>query len=118
LFYALTGRRFGGQVAAEIGLVNVSVPLARLKEETMAVARDIAGKDPAALRATKESFRFSLEMTWEASISYTGAKEEELTNRQRIGWKDEGVGDFIQGKFKPGLEGHEKLRKKTSPRGR
>src|SRR5215467_3166903 len=53
LFYALTGRRFGGQVAADIGFVNYSVPLARLKEETMAVAADIAGKDPSALKVTK-----------------------------------------------------------------
>jgi trans-feruloyl-CoA hydratase/vanillin synthase len=111
LFYALTGRRFDGRTAAAIGFVNYSVPLATLKDETMAVARDIAGKDPAALRATKDSYRFSLEMTWEASMNYTGAKEEELTNRQRVGWKEEGIGDFIQGKFKPGLEGHEKIQK-------
>ena len=39
------------------------------------------------------------------------AKEQELTNRQRVGWKEEGVGDFVQGKFKPGLESHEKMRK-------
>ena len=39
LFYALTGRRFGGKVAAQIGLVNFSVPLAQLKAETMAVAQ-------------------------------------------------------------------------------
>jgi trans-feruloyl-CoA hydratase/vanillin synthase len=110
LFYAMTGRRFDGRKAAEIGLVNYSVPQARLKQETISVAEDIAAKDPAALRATKDSFRFSLEMTWEASMNFTGAKEEELTNRQRVGWKDEGVGDFVKGKFKPGLESHEKIK--------
>ena len=111
LFYALTGRRFDGKTAAAIGLVNMSVPLARLQAETIAVAEEIAGKDPAALKATKDSYRFSLEMTWEASMNYTNAKEQELTNRQRVGWKEEGVGDFVQGKFKPGLESHEKIRK-------
>jgi len=111
LFYAMTGRRFDGRTAAQIGLVNFSVPRARLEQETLQIAAEIAGKDPAALRATKDSFRFALEMTWEASMSYTGAKEEELTNRQRVGWKEEGVGDFVQGKFKPGLEGHEKIEK-------
>src|SRR5437868_9673267 len=69
LFYALTGRRFDGGTAAAIGFVHYAVPLARLKDETMAVARDIAAKDPAALRATKEGYRFSLEMTWEASMN-------------------------------------------------
>src|ERR1700683_1430240 len=90
LFYALTGRRFDGKTAAAIGLVNMAVPLARLQAETIAVAEEIAGKDPAALKATKDSYRFSLEMTWEASMNYTNAKEQELTNRQRVGWKEEG----------------------------
>ncbi len=111
LFYALTGRRFDGKVAAQIGLVNYSVPLARLKDETMQVAEEIAGKDPAALKVTKDSYRFSLEMTWEASMNFTSAKEDELVARQRTGnWKEEGIGDFMQGKFKPGLGGHEKIR--------
>jgi feruloyl-CoA hydratase/lyase len=112
LFYALTGRRFGGKVAAEIGLVNFSVPLASLKIEAMAVAQDIAGKDPSALKATKDSYRFSLEMTWEASMNYTDAKEDELAAHQAArNWKDEGIGDFLAGKFKPGLGGHETIKK-------
>ena len=53
-----------------------------LKTETMAVAQDIAGKDPSALKATKDSYRFSLEMTWEASMNYTDAKEDELAAHQ------------------------------------
>ena len=61
----------------------------------MAIARDVAAKDPAALRATKDGYRFSLEMTWEASMNYTNAKEEELANSQRVSWKDEGVQDFV-----------------------
>jgi feruloyl-CoA hydratase/lyase len=112
LFYALTGRRFGGKIAAQIGLVNFSFPLAQLKSETMAIARDIAGKDPSALKATKDAYRFSLEMTWEASMDYTNAKEDELAaNQAAKNWKDEGVGDFVAGKFKPGLGGHENIKK-------
>jgi trans-feruloyl-CoA hydratase/vanillin synthase len=112
LFYAMTGRKFGGKVAAEIGLVNFSYPAASLREETLNIARDIASKDPHALRATKESYRFSLEMSWEASMNYTNAKEVALHDAQEIGWKDEGVGDFVKGKFKPGLEGHDKIKAK------
>lgn len=106
LLYGLTGRKFDGREAARIGFVNFSVPLAELAAETMSIALEIARKDPAALTATKDGYRFSLEMTWEASMNYTGAKEVELSNRQRVGWKDDGVGDFVQGKFKPGLEDH------------
>jgi trans-feruloyl-CoA hydratase/vanillin synthase len=112
LFYGLTGRRFGGKVAAQIGLVNFSFPLAQLESETMAIAKDIAGKDPSALKATKDSYRFSLEMSWEASMNYTDAKEDELAAHQAAkNWRDEGVGDFVAGKFKPGLGGHESVKK-------
>jgi feruloyl-CoA hydratase/lyase len=109
LFYAMTGRKFGGQQAAQMKLVNLSVPLAALRAETMTIAHEIAKKDPHALRATKEAYRFSLEMSWEASMNYTGAKEVELQTSQQTGWKDGGVGDFVKGKFKPGLEGRESI---------
>jgi feruloyl-CoA hydratase/lyase len=111
LFYGLTGRRFDGRSAASIGFVNLAFPAAQLRAETLKLAREIAAKDPAALRATKEAYRFSLEMPWEAAMNFAMAKEEELQHRQRIGWKTEGVGDFVQGKFKPGLQGHETIGK-------
>jgi len=111
LFYGLTGRRFDGRTAASIGFINRAFPAAQLRAETLKLAREIAAKDPAALRATKEAYRFSLEMPWEAAMNFAMAKEEELQHRQRIGWKTEGVGDFVQGKFKPGLQGHETIDK-------
>jgi trans-feruloyl-CoA hydratase/vanillin synthase len=111
LFYGLTGRRFDGRTAVSIGFVNLAFPAAQLRAETLKLAREIAAKDPAALRATKEAYRFSLEMPWEAAMNFAMAKEEELQHRQRIGWKTEGVGDFVQGKFKPGLQGHETIGK-------
>ena len=111
LFYGLTGRRFDGRTAASIGFVNLAFPAAQLRAETLKLAREIAAKDPAALRATKEAYRFSLEMPWEAAMNFAMAKEEELQHRQGIGWKTDGVGDFVQGKFKPGLQGHETIGK-------
>jgi trans-feruloyl-CoA hydratase/vanillin synthase len=106
LWYGLLGRPFDGKVAAQIGFVNVAVPLAKLKDETMAVARELAAKDPLALKATKEGYRFSLEMTWDASMSFTSAKEFELVARQNDAWRTEGIGDFLKGEYKPGLESH------------
>src|SRR6202023_124715 len=115
LFYALTGGRFNGKRAAEIGFVTLSVPLADLKKETMAVAAEIAGKDAAALRATKDGYRFSLEMSWEASMNYTLAKEVELAGRQQVGWKEEGIGDFVKGKFTRAFPGHETIKRGACP---
>ena len=77
----------------------------------MALAREIAGKDPIALRATKDAYRMSLEMSWEAAMSYTAAKENEVLLLQKGGWLEDGVGDFVKGLYKPGLAGHETLKK-------
>ncbi len=111
LLYALSGRTFDGKKAAEMGFVNFSVPRAELERETMALAREIAGKDPAALRATKDAYRHSLDMGFDAAVNYSLAKENELLVLQNRGWVEEGVGDFVQKKFKPGLEGHETIKK-------
>ncbi len=107
LLYAMSGRTFDGKKAAELKFVNVSVPLAKLDSETMKLAKEIAAKDPAALRGCKDGYRFSLEMSWDASISYTAAKEEEVLNAQGGAWIKSGIGDFVEGKYKPGLQRHE-----------
>jgi len=111
LLYAMSGRRFDGRKAAEIGFVNFSVPRARLEAETLALAREIAGKDPVALRACKDAYRFSLEMPWDAAMNYAVAKENEVFVLQKGAWLEQGVGDFVKGLYKPGLEGHEGVKK-------
>jgi feruloyl-CoA hydratase/lyase len=110
LWYGLSGRPFDGRVAAQIGFVNIAVPLATLRDETLSIAREIAGKDAHALRATKDGYRFALEMSWDASMSYTSAKEHDLVVRQNDAWRTEGIGDFLKGDYKPGLESHDKQR--------
>jgi trans-feruloyl-CoA hydratase/vanillin synthase len=111
LFYAMTGRTFKGDRAAEIGFVNGAYPLADLGKEVMAVAQEIAQKDPDALQACKEGYRYSLEMTLDAAINFAGAKSDQLTMKQNDSWRSEGIGDFLTGKYRPGLGGHEKADK-------
>jgi trans-feruloyl-CoA hydratase/vanillin synthase len=108
LFYAMTGRTFKGDRAAEIGFVNAAYPLADLRKEVMAVATEIASKDPDALSACKDGYRFSLEMSLEASLNFAAAKSDQLSLRQKDAWRSEGIGDFLGGKYRPGLGGHEK----------
>jgi trans-feruloyl-CoA hydratase/vanillin synthase len=103
LLYAMTGRPFDGREAARIGLVNAAMPRADLHATTMALAKEIAAKDPHALRATKEAYRFSLEMGWDAAMSYSWAKCHELSARQKDAWRTEGVQSFLEGRSKPGL---------------
>lgn len=112
LWYGMLGRPFDGRKAAEIGFINLAVPLAKLHDETMSVARELASKDPFALKATKDGcYRFSLEMTWDAAMSYSSAKEMELVVQQNDAWRTEGIGDFLKGKYRPGLESHGQVRK-------
>ena len=106
LWYGMTGRPFDGRTAAQIGLVNQSVPRAELREQTMQLARELAAKDPHAMQATKEAYHASLDMGWEAAMAYAFAKEQELVLRQGDAWKKEGIGDFLKGKYKPGLQSH------------
>ncbi len=108
LFYAMTGRTFGGDRAAEIGFVNAAHPLSVLKKETMAIAEELAQKDPDALAACKDGYRFSLEMSADAAINYAAAKSDQLSLRQKDSWRSEGIGDFLEGKYRPGLAGHQK----------
>jgi feruloyl-CoA hydratase/lyase len=109
LWYGMLGRPFDGKKAAEIGFINLAVPLASLREETMKVAKELAGKDPFALKATKDGYHYSLEMTWDAAMSYSSAKEMELVVQQKDAWRTEGIGDFLKGKYRPGLESHDSV---------
>ena len=68
----------------------------------MKVAREIAAKDPIALKAAKEAYRFSLEMSADASMSYTAAKEAEVVLRQKDAWREEGHRRFSQGQVQAG----------------
>ena len=106
LFYAMTGRTFNGDRAAEIGLVNAAYPLAELNKEVVALAQEIASKDPDALAACKDGYRFSLEMSADAALNFAAAKSDQLSLRQKDSWRSEGIGDFLQGKYRPGLGGH------------
>jgi trans-feruloyl-CoA hydratase/vanillin synthase len=111
LFYAMTGRSFGGAEAERIGFVNKAFPLAELEHETMAIAAEIAGKDPTALQMTKDAYRHSLEMPLDSALNFIVAKEAEMTIMQGDAWRREGIGDFVAGEYKPGLGGHEKVRR-------
>jgi trans-feruloyl-CoA hydratase/vanillin synthase len=104
LFYGLTGRTFNGERAAEIGLVTLAVPAERLHEEVRTIATELAGKNPDALLATKEGYRHSLDMGWDAAMSYSIALQGLVTLNQNDAWRTTGIGDFLKGEYRPGLE--------------
>jgi trans-feruloyl-CoA hydratase/vanillin synthase len=107
LWYTLTGKPFSGREAAEMGLVNCSVPEAQLRSRTLEVAHGIAAKDPSALRAAKETYRFSIGLDWDTAMNYSSAKAAEHVMRQNDAFRREGITDFLDGKYRPGLEAHD-----------
>jgi trans-feruloyl-CoA hydratase/vanillin synthase len=106
LWYGMTGEPFNGVVAAEIGFINKAFPGAKLREEARKLGLNLAQKDPWALKATKDGYRNSLDMGWDAAMDYSSAKEMELVLRQGDKFRKEGIGDFLKGEYRPGLEAH------------
>lgn len=104
LYYVMTGEQFDGRVAAELGLVNQAVPLANLVDHTRALAKTLLGKNPAVLRATKLSYKYIREMTWEEAAEYLTAKNDQTAFVDPERGRARGMGEFLDTKtYKPGL---------------
>ena len=111
MLYALTGRPMTGKIAAEIGLINYAVPRQYLRDDVMALAHEIAAKDASALQATREIYTNSIDMNWDTAMNYALALQSAHTARQANAFREEGIGDFLEKKYKPGLGGHEDAEK-------
>jgi trans-feruloyl-CoA hydratase/vanillin synthase len=103
LYYALTGEPFNGARAAEVGIVTKSVPKDQLKAEVRRIAEALREKDPIALRVTKEVLKTSLRMDYEEAYAYSVALGGDLTYKQDGAWMKSGIGEFMEGKSRPGL---------------
>ncbi|EIK95986.1 p-hydroxycinnamoyl CoA hydratase/lyase [Pseudomonas sp. M47T1] len=109
LYYIMTGKTFEGPKAAEMGLVNKSVPLAQLREEVMLLARDLLDKNPVVLRAAKNGFKRCRELTWEQSEDYLYAKLDQAQLRDPEHGREQGLKQFLDDKsIKPGLQAYKR----------
>ena len=104
LYYILTGDTFDGKRAAEIGLVNFSVPKAELEAKTTALAQKLMEKNPHVLRVAKTAYHRVREMSWDASADYLNAKNDQMQVRDPEKGSAKGMKQFLDEKsFKPGL---------------
>jgi len=104
MYYATTGETFNGKEAAAMRLVNFSVPLAELKSATLAFARKLLKKSPAAIRYTKECIRAVRQMDVAQAADYLNAKSDALRFRDPEKGRAEATKQFLDEKsFKPGL---------------
>ncbi|MCJ1886472.1 p-hydroxycinnamoyl CoA hydratase/lyase [Pseudomonas sp. LA21] len=107
LYYIMTGKTFDGRKAAEMGLVNRSVPLAQLREAVLELAADLLDKNPVVLRAAKNGFKRCRELTWEQNEDYLYAKLDQAQLRDPEHGREQGLKQFLDDKsIKPGLQAY------------
>ncbi|WP_445620463.1 p-hydroxycinnamoyl CoA hydratase/lyase [Kushneria sp. Sum13] len=107
LYYIMTGETFTGRQAADMGLVNRSVPLAELRETTRALAATLGDKNPVVLRAAKTGFKMCRELTWEQNEEYLYAKLDQAQMLDREHGREQGMKQFLDDKsIKPGLQSY------------
>jgi len=107
LFYIMTGRLFDGQKAAQMGLVNQSVPLAQLRDEVEKLARELLDKNPVVLRAAKIGFRNARTMDTDGALDYLYAKLEQSQFLDKTQGRQQGLHQFLDDKsIRPGLQSY------------
>ncbi|GAB3677155.1 p-hydroxycinnamoyl CoA hydratase/lyase [Salinisphaera aquimarina] len=105
LYYIMTGETFDGPRAAEMGLVNASVPLAELEDRVRTLAKTLLEKNPVTLRVAKHGFKRCRELTWEQSEDYLYAKIDQAFHRDPEDGRAQGLKQFLDDKsIKPGLQ--------------
>jgi feruloyl-CoA hydratase/lyase len=112
LYYAMTGDTFDGKTAKEIGFVNFSVPKAELRSATIALAKKLMQKSPAAMRYTKEAIRAVRFMSEPQAADYLAAKSDALRFNDKEQGREQGMRQFLDEKrYRPGLSEFERGRK-------
>jgi feruloyl-CoA hydratase/lyase len=103
LYYSLMGEPFDGKRAAETGLVTMAVPKDRLEAEVRRIAETLRDKDPIALRTAKDVYKISRRMDYEEAYAFSAASAADMTLQQKGDWMKTGIGDFLEGKYRPGF---------------
>ena len=105
LYYTMTGNNFDGKKAAQLGLVNESVPLAQLRDHTRELAQLLLSKNQAALRNAKLAMKRVRHMDWDTSADYLYAKMAEALHLGAAENREKAMKAFLDDKeFKPGVQ--------------
>ncbi len=107
LYYIMTGDPFDGKKAAEMALVNRSVPLAELRAETEAMSRKLLSMNPTIMRYAKSAFKYVERLDWDTSEAMLGAFAGTAASQDPERGRRKGMTQFLDEKsFKPGLGGY------------
>ncbi|MBP1845809.1 trans-feruloyl-CoA hydratase/vanillin synthase [Rhizobium petrolearium] len=103
MYYVMTGEKFGGKTAEQLGLVNEAVPADKLRERTVEIARVLLEKNPTVLRQARMAYKYVREMTWEESAEYLTAKADQTTFVDPEKGREKGLSQFLDTKtYRPG----------------
>jgi feruloyl-CoA hydratase/lyase len=109
MYHALLGENLSGKEAEGAGLVNESVPAARLEARVTEVARKLLQKNWETLKATKDAIRRVREMTYDNAEDYLIRAQEALNWHDRSDGRHAGMKQFLDDKsYKPGLGHYDK----------
>ncbi|HEV7692254.1 MAG TPA: p-hydroxycinnamoyl CoA hydratase/lyase [Hyphomonadaceae bacterium] len=113
MYYSLTGEMMDGKRAAELRLVNESVPLERLEARVTELANVLLKKNWVTLKAAKDAVRRVKEMTYDNAEDFL-VRAQEAANFYDNEGRKEGIKQFIDEKtFKPGLGTYDKSKVKV-----
>jgi len=109
LHYIMTGDTFTGQEAAQMGLINKSVPREQLRAEVVKLAENLLQKNPVVLRYAKIGFKRCRELNWDQNEDYLYAKTDQSNYRDPEKGRKEGLKQFLDEKsIKPGLQAYKR----------
>ncbi|MEO8778642.1 MAG: p-hydroxycinnamoyl CoA hydratase/lyase [Rhodanobacter sp.] len=104
MYYIMTGEKFDGNRAVEIGLVNEAVPRDQLRARTAELARVLMEKNPNVLKQAKIAYRQAAEMSWDQAADYLMAKSAQSILEDPERGRDTGMKQFLDDKsYRPGL---------------
>jgi trans-feruloyl-CoA hydratase/vanillin synthase len=109
MYYIMTGDPFDGKKAAEMRLVNYAVPRAKLREETVKLAKKLMEKNPAVLRAAKEVYKTCKSMDYWQAEEYMSAKGTALRATDPEKGREKGMQQFLDEKtYRPGFGAYQR----------
>jgi trans-feruloyl-CoA hydratase/vanillin synthase len=109
MYYVMTGETFDGTRAAQMRLVNESVPLKDLKQRVTKLATTLMEKNPTVLRQAKTALRYSSRMSWDEAADYLFAKSDQSAFMDPERGREEGMRQFLDEKsYKPGLAAYKR----------
>ncbi len=88
-----------------MGIATLSVPVEKLREETVSIARELMAKSPMVLAYTKQAIRAVRGMDMDQAYEYLSAKSMALRAADQERTRERGMREFLdEKKYRPGLE--------------